>query len=88
MVYAYINPEGNPIILKSADPYKVYTKEVNYEVWADEIPIFKTRLKREAKETIEDWKRVDKKNDESHSYKIIKLDKPKKKKRRCGLEGI
>ena len=59
---------------KEDDPYESRVSNVKYGVFdADGELICKTRLRKEAKATIEEWWEIDKENNEKHYYYIRKL---------------
>lgn len=75
-----LNPKAYNPLPKKYDPYEIYTSDLNYGVYADGELVYKSKLKRDAKATIEEWKKMDAEIGESHSYKIKKLvEKPKHK---------
>lgn len=68
-----LNPKAYKPLGKQDDPYEIYTSDLKYGVYADGELVYKSKLKRDAKATIEEWKEIDAEVNESHSYIIKKL---------------
>jgi len=70
--YESLNEEK---ISRNEDPYYVYTDKVAYGVYDDKTDklICKTVLRRDAKLTIKEFKKIDEENGEHNSYYIKKL---------------
>lgn len=59
---------------KADDPYWSNVNGVKYGIYDENNDLIcKTILRREAKETIQEWEEIDKENNEKHKYFIRKL---------------
>lgn len=77
-----LNPKAYHPLPKKYDPYEIYTTDLNYGVYADGELVYKCKLKREALATITEWEEMDAELGEKHKYKVEKLVKDKKGKKK------